>query len=94
MTTAAHDIAKRKEARYSASCCGAVRALVERIGIAAAGSELRPRATQIYQRWEPCEELTGDITCYARHGAGLNPRWFLSVHVQCHRVGDQHAHQR
>ena len=49
MATAANDMPKRKRVRYSAEYRAEALALAERIGIAAAASELGLHATQIYQ---------------------------------------------
>ncbi|MEX0449766.1 IS3 family transposase [Spiribacter sp. 221] len=49
MATAANDMPKRKRVRYSAEYRAEALALAERIGVAAAASELGLHATQIYQ---------------------------------------------
>jgi len=49
MTTAANYMTKRRRARYSAEYRAEALALTERIGVAAAASELGLHATQIYQ---------------------------------------------
>jgi len=48
MATAANDMPKRRKARYSAEYRAEALALAERIGVAAAASELGLHATQIY----------------------------------------------
>jgi transposase len=49
MAIAANDMPKRKRVRYSAEYRAEALALAERIGVAAAASELGLHATQIYQ---------------------------------------------
>jgi len=49
MATAANDMPKRRKARYSAEYRAEALSLAERIGVAAAASELGLHATQIYQ---------------------------------------------
>ncbi|RZU99725.1 transposase [Spiribacter vilamensis] len=49
MATAANGVSKRKQSRYSAKYRSEAFSLAERIGVAAAASELGLHATQIYQ---------------------------------------------
>ncbi|AUB78260.1 transposase [Spiribacter roseus] len=49
MATEANDMPKRKRVRYSAEYRAEALSLAERIGVAAAASELGLHATQIYQ---------------------------------------------
>ena len=49
MAISAYDMPKRKRVRYSAEYRAEALALAERIGVAAAASELGLHATQIYQ---------------------------------------------
>jgi len=49
MATASNKMSKRRKARYSAEYRAEALALAERIGVAAAASELGLHATQIYQ---------------------------------------------
>ena len=48
MATAANEMPKRRKARYCAEYRAEALALAERIGVAAAASELGLHATQIY----------------------------------------------
>ena len=49
MATASNSMSKRKNARYSAQYRAEALSLAERVGVAAAASELGLQATQIYQ---------------------------------------------